>query len=266
MSSTSPPPVPAHGSPPRKVETLPFNRPQKPNAPSGLRRTSAVAERRHSTLKLGDAVDEDAALLQESLNASRRLNNPNFSSKVRESWALPLTSQYKVDDATLASWVGESSETTPKAKKAEPQVSQDNMFDSQIAASANVAQRFSERTLSMPGRQGPPQTKVMTPAQFERYKQDKDRLRSVGGQSKDDEDDEEEEPYEDEDEDEAERNKQLAKQRRKQEAHMAVYRQQMMKVTGEAPSAIPRPTPFATQSSPNLASLGKPEEGEEEDD
>jgi hypothetical protein len=36
----------------------------------------------------------------------------------------------------------------------------------------------------------------------------------------------------DDDDDETERNRQAARQRRKQEAHLAVYRQQMMKVTG----------------------------------
>jgi hypothetical protein len=87
----------------------------------------------------------------------------------------------------------------------------------------------------------------------------------VGGQSKDEEDDEEDEIYEDE-EDDAEKNKQIAKQRRKQEAHMAVYRQQMMKVTGETTTPTPRPPVFATQSSPNLAAPGTPDEGDEEDE
>lgn len=106
----------------------------------------------------------------------------------------------------------------------------------------------------------------MTPAQFERYRQDQERLKSVGGQSKDKEEDEEEETYDD-DEDEAEKAKQAAKQRRKQEAHMAVYRQQMMKVTGEVPSEAARLSVFATQSSPNLALSGKSfEEAEEEDE
>lgn len=74
----------------------------------------------------------------------------------------------------------------------------------------------------------------MTPAQFERYRQEQemDRRRaqaSKGNQSDDDSDD-----YEDEDE--AERDRKATEQRRKQEAHLAVYRQTMMKVTGEQPS------------------------------
>ncbi|KAB8302581.1 hypothetical protein EYC80_005961 [Monilinia laxa] len=108
----------------------------------------------------------------------------------------------------------------------------------------------------------------MTPAQFERYKQDQERLRSVGGRPKDEEaEEEDEETYED-DEDEAEKNKNAAKQRRKQEAHMSVYRQQMMKVTGEStPSpGPPRPSMFNSMSTPNLVLDGATEDGEEEDE
>ncbi|KAL2072491.1 hypothetical protein VTL71DRAFT_11834 [Oculimacula yallundae] len=260
----TPPPVPQHNTAPRTTNDNPVShsRAQRPGGPlSGLRRSSAVMEpKRQSTLEYGDAIDEDARLLRESITASRRMNDPSYESKVRDSWALPSDSGFKVDDATIASWGTGSVDATPKARKPAKKLSDDNMFDVQIAASANLAQRFNERA-SQPAKQTAPQNKVMTPAQFERYKQDQERQRSNGGPSKDEGEDEEEEPYDD-DEDEAEKNKQLAKQRRKQEAHMAVYRQQMMKVTGEAlPPA--RPNVFATQSSPNLANG---DEGEEEDE
>ena len=261
-----PPPVPQH-APARANNGSPStSRQQRPGglAETGLRRSSGFSGRRQSTLEYGDSIDEDARLLRESVNASRRMNEPSYSSKVRDSWALPSTNSYTVDDAAISSWKVGSVETTPRAKKAEPKPQEDNLFDSQIAASADLAQRFQEKSLSPPTRHSP-QNRVMTPAQFERYKQDQERLRSVGGQSKDEEDDDDE-TYDD-DEDEAEKNRQLAKQRRKQEAHMAVYRQQMMKVTGEAaPATGPsRPGVFATQSSPNLA-MGQAEEGEEEDE
>ncbi|KAI9652073.1 MAG: hypothetical protein M1831_007206 [Alyxoria varia] len=78
----------------------------------------------------------------------------------------------------------------------------------------------------------PKQTnKVMTPAEFERYKNEK-----ADGPHDDDNESaksSDSEPYEDDDE--VERTKQAAKYRRKQEAHLTVYRQQMMKVTGEQP-------------------------------
>lgn len=256
--SPPPPPVPAHGAPRVKTDSpSSFDRiPRKDVADNGLKRTSAHYGRRQSTVD--DSMDEDARLLRESASASRRLNDPGY--RVRDSWALPSNLTYKVDDSTLSSWKTGSNQTTPKAKRTESQENEDNLFDNQIAASANLAQRFQERAHSPPTKQTP-QNKVMTPAQYERYKQDQERLRSVGGQSKDDADEDEDETYDD-DEDEAEKARQVAKQRRKQEAHMAVYRQQMMKVTGDA--APPRPSVFASQSSPNLLNPGDVEEEDEE--
>jgi len=254
-SNNSAPPVPRHGTP--LSATSPFARPQGPVATDqGLRRSSAFNARRQSTLENGDAVDEDARLLRESISASRRMNEPSYDVGVRDSWAAPSSTPYKVKNTPAPSWRGGSVESTPKASQVEDD---DNLFES-----ANLAQRFREKPDSPQIPQGP-QTKVMTPAQFERYKKDQENLRSVGGRSKDDED--EDETYDDE-EDEAEKNKKLAKQRRKQEAHMAVYRQQMMKVTGEtAPSAGPsRPPVFASHSTPNLVASGLAEDGEEEDE
>jgi hypothetical protein len=254
----SPPPVPAHG--PSRVNndsTSSFARlPRKDVGENALRRTSAQYGRRQSVID--DSVDEDARLLRESANASRRMNDPGY--KVRDSWALPSTSGYKVDESTIAGWRTGSTETTPKAKRTELRETEDNLFDNQIAASANLAQKYQERAQSTPMAKQAPLNRVMTPAQFERYKQDQERLRSFGGQSTDDADEDEEETYDD-DEDEAEKARQMTKQRRKQEAHMSVYRQQMMKVTGEA--APVRPNMFASQSSPNLVNSG---DGEEEDE
>ena len=215
--------------------------------------------------------DEDARLLRDSVNASRKLNLPSYSPQVRDSWALPCDKPYKVDDTTVSTWSMGSTEATPRARKPvpkpQPQPQEDSLFDSHIAASADLAERFQEQPISPPTTYTP-RNKVMTPAQFERYKQDQERLRNIGGQvdDEDEEEDEEEEHYDD-DVGNAEKAKQLAKQRRKQEAHMAVYRQQMMKVTGDAaPAGISRPAVIATQSTPNLASLGKAEEGDEEDE
>ncbi|RDW74086.1 hypothetical protein BP5796_07528 [Coleophoma crateriformis] len=267
-----PPPVPVHAPQmSRSIDSLPsvVPRPQRPGGITdvGVRRTSAFSARRQSTLSYGDGVDEDARLLRESANASRQLGED----KGRENWmqrASPDYSTKKYDDAG-----SDSAEPTPRAKvqpkpQAEPEpetaVQDEDLFeqtiDPHVAEVANIALQFEEKPISPPT-QFTPQMKVMTPAQFERYKQDQDRLRSVGGGIKDDDEDEEEE--EEEEEDEIEKNRQLAKQRRKQEAHMAVYRQQMMKMTGETPA--PKPN-LATQSTPNLLMNGKPEEGEEEDE
>jgi hypothetical protein len=275
MSNTSPPPFAPRQeerAPPVPQHNAGYNRVQRPGAlaDTGLRRTSGLSAKRQSTFDSGEALDEDARLLRESVNASRRLNNPDHNPRVRDSWALPSASSPPVEDATVSSWTTGSVQTTPKARKPVPKRNDDDLFDNQIAASANIAEMFQEKSLSPPARNAPPQNKVMTPAQFERYKQDQERLRSVGGQSKDGEDEEEDETYDD-DEDEAEKNKQLARQRRKQEAHMAVYRQQMMKVTGEAPSGPPvssHPSVFTSQSTPNLGVSGKSasDSNEEEED
>lgn len=101
---------------------------------------------------------------------------------------------------------------------------------------------------------GAPRNKVMTPAEFEKYREDKIRHDRTSSTAKDEED--EEINYED-DEDEAEKSKQQAKQRRKQEAHMAVYRQQMMKVTGETTPTNGLGLP-ASMSAPQLGHMKTP--------
>lgn len=267
ISNSTPPPfappdddkapqVPRHTSP----TSIRTQRPD-PVPDMGLRRSSGV--RRESALD----YDEDARLLRESVNASRRLNEPSNSPKVRDSWALPSDKAYTVDESTISGWSLGAAETTPGARKPvlNRHIQEDSLFDNRIAASANLAQQFQDQPTTPLTTYKPP-NKVMTPAQFERYKQDQERLRSFGGRAKQEDEDEDDEHYDD-DEDEAEKAKQLAKQRRKQEAHMSVYRQQMMKVTGEQASAGPsRPGMSATQSTPNLTSLGKAEEAEEEDE
>jgi hypothetical protein len=264
MGNISPPPVPQHSS------AAPFNRPQKPG--DGLRRSSN-GPKRQSTLEYGEAIDEDARLLRESVNASRRMNDPSYS-RARDSWINPSPSSRTPEQSSIPNWKSQpqSVDTTPRAKKVEPNTEDEDLFDGSIYDAASAAQRFQEKSSSPPVRpNNAPQTqsKRMTALQFERYRQDQDRLKSLGGQSKTEDDDDEEEINYDDEDDDTEKNRQLAKQRRKQEAHMSVYRQQMMKVTGDSASTVPpiRASAFATQSSPNLAStLGKPADEEEEDD
>ena len=124
--------------------------------------------------------------------------------------------------------------------------------DSSFREMAKSAERYQSRS-SSPLKK-PISGKVMTPAQFERYRKEHELSHSKSKDSKSDES-EDSDDYEDE---EVERNKQLAKQRRKQEAHLSVYRQQMMKVTGEQPSKLavhrsqkPVPEKLST-SSPTL--------------
>ncbi|KAG4031546.1 hypothetical protein MFRU_009g03110 [Monilinia fructicola] len=244
-----PPPVPRHG-PLHQTDgnqAVPRPRSSAPRPDSALKRSSALSIRRQSALEF-DGIDEDAALLRDSVNASRHLGEAPSNPQSRKSWALPSQAAY-------------NAKATAKTQLLQPDEDED-LFES-----ADLAQQFQERAPSPPPSRQTPVNKVMTPAQFERYKQDQERLRSVGGRPKDEEAEEDEETYED-DEDEAEKNKNAAKQRRKQEAHMSVYRQQMMKVTGEStPSpGPPRPSMFNSMSTPNLVLDGATEDGEEEDE
>lgn len=117
-----------------------------------------------------------------------------------------------------------SQETTPKGKMDD--VDDEPLFDP--AKSARLAQ-YNTRSLT----QAKQPSKVMTPAEFEEYRNQKD----AGLDDSKSEASGESESYEDEDD--TERERVIARQRRKQEAQLAVYRQQMMKVTGEQPSDLP---------------------------
>lgn len=103
----------------------------------------------------------------------------------------------------------------------------DGLLDPALLESADLANQWAETKPSAP--RPPPANKVMTPSQFERYRRQQEEDRKLGASR--DSDSEDEVNYDDDDEEEKE--KVAAKQRRKQEAHLAVYRQQMMKVTGE---------------------------------
>jgi len=275
-STPPPPPGPQHGDHPPAPQhrptgsnghNLPSTRAQRPGgvADTGLRRNSGPNGRRQSLAdyrkSIDQGIDEDAKLLREAAYASQRLNLPEGGPKVRDSWALPLNQFDKPDEAAVAGFMnGASADSTPRPKGVELYDGDDSMFDNNIAESANLAQRFEEISTEAPASKFAPKNKVMTPAQFERYKKEQERLSTFGplARQKQQEEEEEEENYDDE-VDDAEKAKQVANQRRRQEAHMSVYRQQMMKVTGEAPSGIAgslRPVATGAQSSPNLGTLG----------
>ncbi|KAJ9645088.1 hypothetical protein H2199_003092 [Coniosporium tulheliwenetii] len=114
-----------------------------------------------------------------------------------------------------------SNDTTPRATKAEPHGEDEPLFSHSTIADANAAFKFSETKDETPRR--------MTDAQFQRERKQKELSRSNDNGS---ESDSEESDYYD-DVDETERNREQAKQRRKQEADLAVFRQQMKKTTGE---------------------------------
>lgn len=122
--------------------------------------------------------------------------------------------------------------------------------DPAIADHGRLAVQFAE---SVPKRSSPG-NKVMTPSQFEHYRQQQELRRSNSSATKSD--DESVNDEFDDEEDEAEKQRETERQRRKQEAHLSVYRQQMMKVTGQkSPSPSLRPEMSgASSSTPNLNS------------
>lgn len=264
-----PPPVPHHDSPLSSINdrgSPSFTRPQRPGvlADNKLRRSVGLASKRRSTLDYGDAVDEDARLLRDSVNAERRLADDSFKqTRARDSWINPSSiSSYSRDTTGFPNNKDEKRSLSSTARKP---LQQDNMFDHQIAEAAILANQYNQRSISPP-KGNSPKNKVMTPAQFEKYRQEREQSRTFGGKSTEEADDDDEDTYDD-DEDEAEKQRELAKQRRRQEAHMAVYRQQMMKVTGEAPADLSRASMVASQSTPNLNIYNHGiEDGEEEDE
>ena len=115
--------------------------------------------------------------------------------------------------------------------------------------------------------------KVMTPSQFEHYRQQKELRGAESDASNSDDDEAIESDFDQEDEEE--RNRLAEKQRRKQEAHLTVYRQQMMKMTGrQSPPLLPSLRPDASSNnlaapSPNVApkaGSGKSSEGDEDEE
>lgn len=198
--------------------------------------------------------DEDAKLLQDSIAVGRLLSESSTSNAP--------SGRYRRNEDSFSSF-------ERKPLNSSFNRGDDNLFEGTSAHNSRITNRLNTRNPS-PQRNN----KVMTPAQFEKYRKDKERHESsdAAQQSTTNDDDEDEINYDD-DEDEIEKSKQQAKQRRKQEAHMAVYRQQMMKVTGEQPDMHPheRPGMVSSMSAPQLhlmktPSPSLPAGGSDEDD
>ncbi|KAI0176428.1 hypothetical protein GGR52DRAFT_579789 [Hypoxylon sp. FL1284] len=214
-------------------------------------------ERRRS-----DDDDEDTTLLKDSIAATEFLSSDAPGPSVN-------SSRYRRDDGSTSNSRPGLTESYSTPSRFGAKVDDDNLFDRHVNR-PRFAPRIGARSNSQP------QNKVMTPAEFEKYRQDKARDESMGLADEQESDKEDEDNYDDE-EDEREKTKQLAKQRRKQEAHMTVYRQQMMKVTGEASTNthVSRPSISMSMSTPNLmlndgpskaVSPSPPSEGSEEDE
>ena len=257
------------GNLPAKSRTVPSNRlpdlsrqSMQHRTPSGgLVRSSVYETRRESP---EDHLDADARLVMDSINASRKLERYSSGtySDEDENPAAPLVSP-STHNSSLNTAQGPSrmpenrqrspglvfdssdrdftsngqrqgsAETTPRAQKSHLAYQDDNsLFD---APTHSGRQAPVIRPKIPPPAKPQTQNKIMTPAQFEQYRKQQEMTSTAHPRDRQDSDDEEDE-YDD---DEIEQSKQAARQRKKQEAHMSVYRQQMMKVTGEQPSDLP---------------------------
>lgn len=246
----TPPPVPIHGEPQS-------SRPRGPshsNSDNILKRTSAIFSGRrksiNNTLETVEGDDLNTSLLA----VSRFMSDANSRS------ATPVEvvgGRYRRNEDTSGPGYRVVSPPTVPSKL-ESVDDDDNMFDNVPLNSErfNTPRQPAQKPVQKPA-ETPAKNKTMTVSEFEKYRKDKeveDRRAEVekAREEVDDEEDEDEINYDD-DEDEAEKSKQLAKQRRKQEAHMTVYRQQMMKVTGESAEPGPsRPGMQMSLSTPNL--------------
>lgn len=161
------------------------------------------------------------------------------------------------DSSATGSTTSGSQNTTPRPKKLELAAADEALFD---VSPAGPASRAVRPTVS---------PRRLTKAQFEQQQ----RYTAQATQEVDS--DQDEEPYDEQDD--AERHAELTRQRRKQEASLAVYRQQMKKVSGGNPSELPtQPTrpgfDRAFNSAPGLGqsmssmSLGMEQVEEEDDD
>ncbi|PIA90578.1 hypothetical protein CB0940_11291 [Cercospora beticola] len=120
----------------------------------------------------------------------------------------------------------DSNTTTPRAARKLGALNEDSMFDVSPAGPASRAIRPGVHRRTESGA-----AKTMTKAQYQAM------VQQGGSSAEQSEENSSDEDYDEEDE--IERAKNLATQRRKQEANMSVYRQQMKKVTGGGPTDLP---------------------------
>ncbi|KAJ5806220.1 uncharacterized protein N7503_003822 [Penicillium pulvis] len=221
----------------------------------GLRRSIIYYGDRDSTA----IDDEDAAMVKSSLMWSKESSSPpTHNGGISPSGSTPLLKGHA---------------TSPAHVSPEPESMFSHTFSpatNEHLENARLAVQLAE---NLP-KTASPGNKVMTPSQFERYRQQQE-LRRSNSDASDSEDDSDHDEFDEQDE--AEKQREAALQRRKQEAHLSVYRQQMMKVTGQqAPSPSLRPVMSgASSSTPNLpihltsvgdrSSSGKSHEGDDED-
>ncbi|KAI9739679.1 MAG: hypothetical protein M1834_006397 [Cirrosporium novae-zelandiae] len=243
--------------PPSQTSTSPVeDKPFRSSVNSSIRRSGHV---RKDSMPL---EDKDANIVNNSIarrNNQAKMMNPD-SPKNGQSYNNGIVSRtvgmFENDDevsSVTTSWKNTSNQTTPRPKTVErvhEETEDTPLIDQALLEHANLATTFEDFHDHVQELEPPKNTKIMTPAQFERYRREQEMHGSPSQASKSESDSGSEEDYDDEDE--TERNREAVKQRRKQEAHLAIYRQQMMKVTGESSIDDRSTINRATMSTPNL--------------
>lgn len=243
-NENAPPPVPRHEE---------EHRPQAPRLSTSdnlLKRTSAMFTGRRKSVTRSPETPEGDDLDTALLAVSRYMSDGHSRTPTPTD---ALGGRYRRNEEASGPGYKVVHTEAPTVKFGSPE--DDNLFDN---VPLNTERYNSPHQLQEEQVELQATNKVMTTSEFEKYRKHKEvenrraemeRLREKIA----DVDDEDEINYDD-DEDEIEKSKQLAKQRRKQEAHMSVYRQQMMKVTGEtADMPASRPSMQISFSSPNLS-------------
>ncbi|PWY64481.1 hypothetical protein BO70DRAFT_302942 [Aspergillus heteromorphus CBS 117.55] len=229
-------------------------------ADGGLRRSGIYSSKRDSE----PIEDEDAKLIRDSVYSTQRSSQAVFASDQEGSDAENDAPLFGHGDTNVFH-THHHRKSQPKESLNSPTLS-DHHLDFSIAAHARLAEQY-EKAQPVPA---PFSNKVMTPSQFEHYRQQQELRRSNSHASKSE--NSAESDYEEEDE--VEKDREADRQRRKQEAHLSVYRQQMMKVTGQdSPAPALRPAmDRASKSAPNLlhpgniSGSGKSSDGDGDED
>lgn len=203
----------------------------------GLRRSGIYSARGESAT----FDDEDAKMVRQSVVFGKESTSPWAEGS--SSGGTPL-----IDKGKAPNYSGQVNPEPDNMFQYRHSPAPADRLDPSIADHARLAVQYAD---SLP-KSTSPGNKVMTPSQFEHYRQQQELRRSNSDATKSDDESDHEES--EDEQDEVEKQRETERQRRKQEAHLSVYRQQMMKITGQqAPVQSLRPVMSgASNSTPNL--------------
>lgn len=244
---------------PKPIPTTSHRSLEKPVTGSGkaLRRSLMWTNMREPSSPVDDA---DAKIVRESLLGNKEASKSPESPSYESDDVNNEESLFEGRENTVVNRSKPESDSTPRPSHASEFT--EIQLDNSIAAHARLAAQYEERVPRSPS----PPNKIMTPSQFEHYRQQQELRRSNSNASRSDDSDE----SDFDEDDEAEKNREAERQRRQQEARLSVYRQQMMKVTGQQSPPSLSLRPEMSSSTPNLApptsnSGPKPDSGKSSD-